>query len=137
MRRAASGSTFASSACTAANKEDEALAPTRAPDADWQNNVVVVPNPYHVQAAQKYPGRRLNFLNLPAYANVHIYTMTGDRIQTLEHDTNTGDEDWERQDTFSTMEIVSGVYLYVVEELDGPGGSPTGETAIGKFVVVK
>lgn len=127
---------------TSANKEDEALAPTRAPAETWRSEdplegVVVVPNPYHVQAAQKYPGKRLNFLNLPAYANVHIYTMTGDRIQTLEHDANTGDIDWERQDTFSTMEIVSGVYLYVVEELDGPRGNPTGRTAIGKFVVIK
>ena len=130
---------------TAQNKQDEALAPTRPPSAQWQSEnglegVIVVPNPYHVQAAAKYPGRRLNFLNLPAFAQIHIYTMTGDRIQTITHDSSTGDKDWERQDTFSTMEIVSGVYLFVVEEFDGPpegSGSPTGETAIGKFVVVK
>jgi hypothetical protein len=99
--------------------------------------VVVVPNPYHVEAAQRYSGRRLNFLNLPAFANIHIYTMTGDRVMTLEHDTSTGDKDWLRQDTFSTMEIVSGIYLFVVEELDGPDGRATGEHAIGKFVVIK
>ena len=63
--------------------------------------------------------------------------MTGDRVQTIEHDSSTGDDDWERQDTFSTMEIVSGIYIYVVEELDGPRGRPTGEQAIGKFVVIK
>lgn len=126
---------------TSATKTDEALAPTRAPSDTWQSEdplegVVVVPNPYHVQAAEKYPGKRLNFLNLPPYANVHIYTMTGDLIQTLEHNTDTGDIDWERQDTFSTMEIVSGVYLYVVEEVD-VNRNPTGRTAIGKFVVIK
>lgn len=115
----------------------EALAPTRPPDADWKQNMRVVPNPYHVLAAKKYPGKRLNFLNMPAYAKIHIYTVAGDRVQTLYHDSNTGDEDWERQNTFNTMEIVSGVYFYVVEELDGPRGSPTGETAIGKFVVIK
>ena len=116
----------------------EALSPTRAPDANWQDNVVVVPNPFHAQGASNYEEeRRLNFLNLPAYANIHIYTMTGDRVQTIRHDSSTGDDDWERQDTFSTMEIVSGIYIYVVEELDGPRGSPTGEHAIGKFVVIK
>ena len=121
-----------------AQKVMEALAPTRSPGDNWKENVVVVPNPFHIEGAYNYEeDRRLNFLNLPAYANIHVYTMTGDRVQTLEHDSSTGDDDWERQDTFSTLEIVSGVYVYVVQELDGPRGSPTGEQAIGKFVVIK
>ena len=33
------------------------------------------------------------------------------------------------------MEIVSGIYIYVVEKLDRPYGNPTGDTAIGKFIV--
>jgi hypothetical protein len=130
-------SAFQNRTGTSATASDEALAPTRTPSSDWKDAVVVVPNPYHTQASQKYSGRRLNFLNLPPYANVHIFTVTGDRVQMLEHDASTGDIDWERQDTFSTMEIVSGVYLYVVEELDGPRGHPTGEKVIGKFVVIK
>ena len=63
--------------------------------------------------------------------------MTGEHIQTIKHTNGSGDQDWERQDTFSNMEIVSGVYIYVVEQLDGPGGRKTGQTAIGKFVVIK
>ena len=109
----------------------------KAPDAHWTNAVFVVPNPYHVRAFEKYSGRQLKFLNLPPYANIHIYTMTGDLVYTIEHTTGTGDASWDRQDTFSTMEIVSGVYIYVVEQLDGPSGSATGEIAMGKFVVVK
>ena len=116
----------------------EALTPSRAPDPDWQENVVVVPNPYHAQGAYNYDtNRRLVFLNLPAYANIHIYTVTGDRVQTIEHVSNTGNNDWERQETFSTTRIVSGIYIYVVEELSGPGGGATGNQAIGKFVVIK
>ncbi|HET6566839.1 MAG TPA: hypothetical protein VFG50_02670 [Rhodothermales bacterium] len=123
---------------TSATRSDQALIPRQpAMEEGWQDQVVVVPNPYHVQSTRKYSGRRLNFLNLPAYARIHIYTMMGDEIQAIEHNADAGDEDWDRQDTFSTMEIVSGVYLYVVEKLDGPNGSPTGETAIGKFVVIK
>jgi len=114
----------------------EALVPTRAPSETWQQDVVVVPNPYHVVAAEKYPGRRLNFLNLPAYANIRIYTMAGDLVQVLHHNADTGEEDWQYQDTFSTVEIVSGVYFYVVEELDAQG-NPTGKLTRGKFVVIK
>ena len=121
---------------TTSEKELEAVSPTRSPDTDWKNNVVVVPNPYHAQAASKYPGRRLNFLNMPPYANLRIYTMTGDLVQLIEHVTSTGDVDWQFQDTFSSSEIVSGVYLAVIEETDA-NGSPTGEQAIVKFVVIK
>jgi len=116
---------------------EEAVAPTRPPDPGWKNNVVVVPNPYHARARYKYESTKLNFLNTPAYCRIHIYTMTGDKVQTLYHNVDSGDESWDRQDTFSNMEIVSGIYLYVVEELDGPRGNATGETSIGKFVVVK
>lgn len=126
---------------TAANRSDEALSPTREPEANWQDEVVVVPNPYHAVAANKYSGRRLVFLNLPGYAKIHIYTMTGDKVQTLEHNSGAGDLDWEDQDTFATMEVVSGVYIYVVEEYDGPPADPgskaTGEKAIKKFIVIK
>lgn len=131
-------SAFQNRTGTTSDKILEALTPTRPPDDNWQNNVVVVPNPFHVQGAFNYEeDKRLNFLNLPAYANIHIYTMKGDLVQTIRHTGSTGDEDWEKQETFSTMEIVSGVYIYVVEELNGPDGSPTGEQAIGKFVVIK
>ncbi|HKJ68692.1 MAG TPA: hypothetical protein VKA68_12095, partial [bacterium] len=115
----------------------EALTPTRAPSDQWQQEVVVVPNPYHTVAANKYEGNRLNFLNLPAYANIRIYTMAGDLVQVLRHEAGTGEEDWQYQDTFSTIEVVSGIYYYVVEQLDGPNGNPTGKLAKGKFVVIK
>ncbi|MBD3376397.1 hypothetical protein GF406_15285 [candidate division KSB1 bacterium] len=120
--------------------QEQAASPVRPPAADWKESVVVVPNPYHVRGANKYSGSdggKLVFLNMPAYARVHIYTMTGDLVQTLYHNEGSGDEAYLRQDTFSTMGLVSGIYLFVVEELDGPDGSATGETAIGKFIVVK
>ena len=121
---------------TTSEKEIEALSPTRTPDANWRENIVVVPNPYHAAGADKYPGRRLVFLNLPGFANIRLYTMTGDLIQTITHRAGTGDTDWQFQDTFSSTEIVSGVYIAVVEETDA-NGSSTGEQAIVKFVVIK
>ena len=124
---------------TIAEKQREALTPQSPPNSNWKDEVVVVPNPFHPQAVDKYDGNRLNFLNLPPFANIHIYTAAGDRVQTIRHNApgGVGNADWERQETFSTLEIVSGVYFFVVEELDGPDGSPTGETTNGKFVVIK
>ena len=100
----------------------------RAPDPSWEQNVVVVPNPYHAQGADKYSGKSLIFLNIPAYANIDIYTMTGDRVRTIRHSSGTGNDRWEKQD--------NGIYIFVVEELDGPNGAPTGKKTIGKFVVI-
>ncbi len=122
---------------TGADKLQEAASPSRAPDQNWQKEVVVVPNPYHTRAMHKYEGAEIKFLNLPAYCNIYIYTATGDKVQTLHHNSGTGDEPWERQETFSTMAIVSGIYIYVVQELDGPNGSPTGKFSKGKFIVIK
>lgn len=114
----------------------QAVSPTRAWDPNWLENVVVVPNPYHVRALKKYVGKQINFFNLPPYCNIHIYSMTGDRVQTLEHTSGTGDEPWERQLTFSNQQITSGVYFFVVEGLDEANGSPTGKLAKGKFIVI-
>ena len=126
---------------TNAEPQREALTPQSPPNDDWKNQVVVVPNPYHPEAVGNYGrnNRRLNFLNLPPFANIHIYTVAGDRVQTIRHNApgGVGNVDWERQQTLSTLEIVSGLYIFVVEELDGPDGSPTGESATGKFVVIK
>jgi hypothetical protein len=116
----------------------EGVTSSRIPDnTGWQKNVVVVPNPYHARAIKKYTSTKLNFFNLPSYCNIHVYTSTGDKVQTIPHITGTGEQNWDRQDTIDTMQIISGIYFFVVEELDGPSGRPTGQIAKGKFVVVK
>ena len=134
-------SSFQNRTGTNAEPQREALTPQSPPNDDWKNQVIVVPNPYHPEAVGNYGrnDRRLNFLNLPAFANIHIYTVAGDRVQTIRHNSpgGVGNVDWERQQSLSTLEIVSGLYIFVVEELDGPDGSPTGESTTGKFVVVK
>jgi hypothetical protein len=130
------GSIFLNRTGTSNPRTLEALTPSRAPSSDWKEEVVVVPNPYHTVAANKYQGSRINFMNLPAYANIRIYTMAGDLVQILEHRGGDGEVDWQYQETFSTIEIVSGIYFFVVEETNA-NGNPTGNIAKGKFVVIK
>ncbi len=115
----------------------EPASPTRTPDPNWKEQATPVPNPFHIQGADKYGGLRINFMNLPPYCDIHIYTMTGDLVRTIEHTSGDGDEAWLQQQTFSQMQVVSGVYLYVIEERESPNGPKTGEKTVGKLVLIK
>jgi hypothetical protein len=108
------------------------------------SEVVVYPNPYRIDGnfyADAYePGRgnfdkRLRFVNLPTQCSIRIYTLDGDLVRALEHDKQEGDLDatYHYWDLISrnTQAVVSGLYLFTVEDMR------TGETQIGKFVIIK
>lgn len=115
--------------------------------------VGVYPNPYRLNAA--WDGatnrtRRLNFYNLPPRAEIRIYTLAGEIVKELLHDsdTYTGNIRW--YDDFSannrqlpggehswdvlsenSLNIAGGLYLYTVKDLDN------GDVQRGKFVIIK
>jgi hypothetical protein len=106
--------------------------------------VVVYPNPYRVdgnyyqdgyEPGQRNFDKRLNFINLPSRCTIRIYTLDGDLVRSLEHDTQEGDLDatYAYWDLISrnTQAVVSGIYLFSVKDKD------TGETQVGKFVIIK
>jgi len=108
------------------------------------SGAIVYPNPYRVDGnyyADGYePGqgnfdRRLRFINLPSRCTIRIYTLDGDLVRTLEHDKQEGDLDatYHYWDLISrnTQAVVSGIYLFCVED------KKTGETQVGKFVIIK
>jgi hypothetical protein len=119
---------------------------TEAPQTVGQ--VAVVPNPYRGDAGyQSYnprwekpsgsrerwmeQDRRIQFINLPARCEILIYTVSGDLVQTLRHESATeGYEDWNLTSSVGQA-ISSGIYLFTVEDLE------TGETQVGKFVIIK
>ncbi len=79
-------------------------------------------------------GVRVAFANLPACrSRIEIYTLAGDLVQTLEHDggRGAGEAAWNLT-TRNGQEVVSGIYLFVVQPRD-PGWEPF----TGKFVVVR
>ncbi|MGH7492038.1 MAG: hypothetical protein ACREOO_06545 [bacterium] len=84
--------------------------------------VRVVPNPYLVassfeqdlSALRSEPLRVLRFVNLPPACTIHIFTLDGDLIKTIEHNDGTGVAAWDMR-TASGREIVTGVYLYLVK----------------------
>jgi hypothetical protein len=96
------------------------------------DDVRVVPNPYIVRNAWE-PSRdysRIAFTHLPDKCTIRIYTLSGDHLQTLEHESPTfdGNENWDLL-TKNSQKIAAGVYIYHVD-------SEYGEK-IGKFAVVR
>ncbi len=106
-------------------------------------NVVVYPNPYRIDAgysAKRYEegglyGRRIRFINLPPRCTIRIYTLDGDLVKTIQHDREDTalDATYDEWDLISrnTQAVVSGIYLYSVEDKD------SGENQVGKFVIIK
>ncbi|MBN2586035.1 MAG: hypothetical protein JXR55_01955 [Candidatus Fermentibacteraceae bacterium] len=108
------------------------VTPVMGVDANWTENVTVVPNPYRGSAAweQTYFDK-IAFVNLPAMCNIYIYTLAGDHIITLEHRSPSGQEGTEFWDLISRndQEVMSGLYVYRVETED--------DFVIGKFAIIK
>jgi len=104
------------------------------------STIAVVPNPYisasefEVQPRTQAGGRGdrlIYFIHLPATCTIRIYTVSGDHVVTLEHNTvlEDGSQSWDLLNK-DRMDIAYGVYLYHV---DAPG---VGEY-VGKFAVIK
>jgi hypothetical protein len=120
--------------------------PIDSPDSvkEKKEKVIVYPNPYRIDgnyAASGYePGtgnfdRRINFINLPPKCTIRIYTLDGDLVRTIEHnkdefDPNASYDYWDLISR-NTQAVVSGIYLYSVED------KQTGKNQIGKFVIIK
>jgi hypothetical protein len=104
------------------------------------DKIAVVPNPYVAtnlieelnplnRSSRGY--RRLYFDHLPQKCTIRIYTMSGELIQTLEHNSalDDGKEFWDLL-TKDNMEVAYGLYFFHV---DAPG---IGEKT-GKFAIIK
>ncbi len=105
------------------------------------DNVWVAPNPYKGSHIAEYGGkvnpesglkfypRKMWFMNLPVEgAGIDIYTLGGDHVVSIKHSPGSDKYEWDMRNKYS-QEIVSGVYLFVVETDD--------DMIIDKFVVLK
>jgi hypothetical protein len=108
------------------------------------DNVHVAPNPYKERAdwdlekaTGDATGRRIYFLNLPERATIRIFSLTGDLLQTIEHEWTAGNTspDDPNAGTFwnlvtrNNQEVTSGIYIY---QVDSPVGAK-----VGKFAVIR
>lgn len=104
------------------------------------DKIYTVPNPYvgvnEIEPTNKLPGqsrgeRRIYFENLPPKCTIRIYTLSGEHVQTIEHESTlqNGREFWNllNKDGFS---IAYGIYF---AHIDAPG---VGEKII-KLAIIK
>ena len=123
------------------------------PAQDSPARVGVYPNPYRVNAA--WDGttgqtRKLYFYNLPARAEIRIYTLSGEIVDRFEHDGSTATDDLRWYEDFSSqnrieasgeapwnllsenrLNLSTGMYLFSVHDRD------TGRVQTGRFVLIK
>ena len=102
-------------------------------------DVYVVPNPYvgtneleprnPVSRAER-GDRRLYFANVPRKCTIRIYSLAGELIDTIHHDSTLDDGKafWDLR-TKDNMNIAYGLYIFQVESEEG--------SFIGKFAVIK
>ncbi|HOV98093.1 MAG TPA: T9SS C-terminal target domain-containing protein [Bacteroidota bacterium] len=97
--------------------------------------VYVAPNPLIV--ASNFGGStkmgdihdKICFYGLPSRSNIRIFSYSGQLVGTIEHRSDTYSTEW-FQISRNNQRIASGVYFFVVEDLD------TGDRAHGKFVII-
>lgn len=100
------------------------------------NKIKVVPNPYVVSSLfepefgelRREPLRQLQFINLPNQCTIYIFTIDGDLIKTINHNSNFGTATWDLR-TDGGREISTGIYLYVVKTDEGE--------YLNRFAVIK
>lgn len=103
---------------------------------DIKNNLRVVPNPFNIRSVNygdpnnpsDASNNKLLFVGLPGKCTIRIFTVSGDLVKTIYHDSGLGSEEW-NQVTDSNQFIVSGLYIAHVE-------SEVGNEII-KFVVIR
>ncbi|MBE9511857.1 MAG: hypothetical protein IMY71_13380 [Bacteroidetes bacterium] len=116
--------------------------------AEKMGGVYVVPNPYRSDIDYTSPikweystqsgrtdwyevDRRLAFFNLTGPCTIRIFSLLGECVTVLEHnDTNINVAYWNLI-SLSNQTVSTGIYFFHVEDYN------TGQTQIGKFVIIK
>jgi hypothetical protein len=100
------------------------------------DRIKVVPNPYLVSSLYEpefgelryEPLRQIQFIHLPSRCTITIFTVAGDLVKTITHDSQNGQETWDLR-AEGGRELVTGIYLYLVK-------SDSGEF-LSKFAIIK
>jgi hypothetical protein len=110
--------------------------------SDNLDDVRVYPNPFkqHSGLLGSGEGSRIEFVNIPAFCTIRIYTLAGDLVRKIEHNDGSGDESWgsralgDYQVSKHLQFVAPGIYLFHVEShVQGHEG----ESKVGKFVIIK
>jgi len=101
------------------------------PEKTDMNEIRVVPNPYIVGAKweELQNVHQIRFMFLPPVCSINVYTVSGERVWSVQHNDYTGDEVWNVTNR-SNQALAFGVYVYVVN-------TPGGKKHVGKFSIIR
>ena len=93
--------------------------------------ITVVPNPYIVRSQfnETINDHRLRFTHLPQVCEITIYTITGEKVVTIDHDDPYESNEWWNLKNHAGNDIAPGLYFYKV--------TSEGNKHLGKFAVVR
>lgn len=102
------------------------------------SDIRVYPNPYFgvnkQEPANRYSSgrgeRRITFIHLPDKCTIRIYTIRGELVKKIQHDSGMfdGSENWDLRSD-EGLDVAYGIYIYHVESLYGDH--------TGKFALIK
>ena len=92
----------------------------------------VVPNPYivHSDYNETEYKRKIRFTRLSQKCTITIFTISGEKVRELEHNSSEDGNAWWDLRSYNNQEVAPGLYIYVVE-------TPSGNKKIGKFAIVR
>ena len=95
-------------------------------------NIKVVPNPYivHSKYNETLYKKQIRFTRLPEKCTITIFTVTGEKVQELNHYDQIDGNEWWNLRSYNNQEVAPGLYIYVVE-------APGDVHFTGKFAVVR
>ncbi len=92
-------------------------------------DIKVAPNPFIVEGGfENRPNELILFNNLPNICTVRIYTLSGDLVKTLEHNSGDGTAEWNLL-SGNGLIIAPGIFIYHVESDYG--------NHVGRFAVIR
>jgi hypothetical protein len=108
-------------------------APTQSSTNINLKQIKVVPNPLIVSSgleSNPYESRVM-FTHLPAVCDITIYTVSGNRVRTMKHQSNSGEGYmfWDLLNQHG-QNVAYGLYVYVVK-------IPNGDSTSGKLMVIR
>ncbi len=104
---------------------------TLRPTESTVEEVVVVPNPFYRQSGFLEPGAQkdIQFVGVPENCTLRIFTLRGDLVKTIKHNTlNSGVIRWNQITDFGQY-VKSGMYFFHLE-------NDKGEVKRGKFAII-
>ncbi|MFA6597653.1 MAG: S8 family serine peptidase [Ignavibacteriaceae bacterium] len=91
-------------------------------------NVFIYPSPSKISLGG------VTFANLPQYAEIFIYSLTGSKINHIFETDGNGGLTWDFKDTNGNI-VSSGIYLYLIKQLDNNKNELSQK--IGKLAIIK